>query len=71
MKQGLVDEVRTAFDAIPARHSGYLRAELPKKLLREHIAGSEDHAHQLWGLLAICTWLDLQKSGVVSRLPAA
>jgi asparagine synthase (glutamine-hydrolysing) len=70
MKQGLVDEVREAFRAIPERHAGYLRPQLPNQLLREHIAGTEDHAHQLWGLLALCTWLDLQKSGVGSRLPA-
>ena len=69
MKRGLADEVRTMFESIPAEHSAFVRAGLPTQLLKEHIAGSEDHAHQLWGIYAVLTWLDLQKSGVEARLP--
>jgi asparagine synthase (glutamine-hydrolysing) len=71
MKRGLVDEVRASFEQIPTRHSNLLRSALPKQLLEEHISGSEDHAHQLWGHYAVLTWLDLQKSGVEAGLPAA
>jgi asparagine synthase (glutamine-hydrolysing) len=61
MKSGLDEQVNARFSDPGFKANGFLRPELPLKLLAEHKSGSEDHAHRLWGVYALSTWLELQK----------
>jgi asparagine synthase (glutamine-hydrolysing) len=68
MKRGLADDARALFSSPDAGYTRFLRNGLPMRLLNEHISGSEDHAHRLWGLYALMTWLDGQKEMVSSGM---
>ena len=63
MKRGLVEDVRRRFSDDSASHRRYLNSELPENLLRQHASGREDHAHRLWGLYALSTWIEQQEEG--------
>lgn len=62
MRRDLAGEVRIRFEEPGHDVARFIRPELPLRLLEEHASGREDHAHRLWGLYAVATWIDLQSS---------
>ena len=64
MKRDLAGRVRERYASLSPAAARFLRPELPLRLIDEHASGREDHAHRLWGLYAVDTWIDMQ-SGMV------
>ena len=64
MKRDLAGRVRERYASLSPAAARFLRPELPLRLIDEHASGREDHAHRLWGLYAVDTWVDMP-SGMV------
>lgn len=60
MKRDLSAAVRKTYTDMGTETARFLRPELPLRMLAEHMAGQHDHAHSLWGLYAVATWLNMQ-----------
>ena len=57
MRQGFAADIGASFATIESKHSDYLRPGVPNQLLQEQLAGRADHAHSLFGIYALITWL--------------
>lgn len=68
MKSGIAERAAEVFsdEGHPSRQ--FLRMEFPLQMLEEHRRGVEDHAHRLWGLYTVATWLGEQEFPVTRRI---
>jgi len=67
MKSGIAERASEVFSDKEHPAARFLRMEFPLRLLDEHRRGAEDHAHRLWGLYTVATWLGEQSSPKVRR----
>lgn len=60
MGRDLAGDVRRCYTDMSPETARFLRPQLPLRMLEEHAAGREDHAHSLWGLYALAVWMEMQ-----------
>ncbi len=70
MKRDLAETVRKTYTTMGTQTARFLRPELPLRMLDEHVAGTHDHAHSLWGLYALATWMNMQNESPGNISPA-
>ncbi len=67
MKERLAEQALSSFTRSDSAFASMVRRDLPIRLLHEHATGQEDHAHRLWGLFSLASWLTIQQGLTISN----